>query len=152
MRLFVNTGENGATQVAARLLDLLLDMRIEWQGQTLPVRGSVGMATLLPIPAALHSACAPPPQYFEQVYVELLAAVDDALYEAKREVVADGCTRQANTPGQSWRKTDPGPGPSGDREITKACDVPHMLVAVVRWPYLEELPDSHAAPGYLLVV
>ena len=80
--------EDGATQVAARLLNLLLnlllDMRIEWQGQTLPVRGGVGMATLLPIPAALHSACAPPPQYVEQVYVELLAAADGALYEAKQ--------------------------------------------------------------------
>ena len=26
-----NTGEDGATQVTARLLDLLQDMRIEWQ-------------------------------------------------------------------------------------------------------------------------
>jgi len=78
------TDEIGAAQVAARLLDLLQDTRIEWQGRSLPVRGSVGMATLPPAPAALHGAGAPPRQYFEQVYRELLEAADCALYEAKR--------------------------------------------------------------------
>jgi diguanylate cyclase (GGDEF)-like protein len=79
-----NTGEDGASQVAARLLDLLEDTRIEWQGQSLPVRGSVGMATLPPAPEALRGASAPPRQYFERVYIELLATADRALYEAKR--------------------------------------------------------------------
>jgi diguanylate cyclase (GGDEF)-like protein len=79
-----NTGEIGAAQVAARLLDLLQDTGIEWQGRSLPVRGSVGMATLLPVPETLRSASAPPRQYFERVYDELLAAADRALYEAKR--------------------------------------------------------------------
>jgi diguanylate cyclase (GGDEF)-like protein len=79
-----NTGDEGANQVAVRLLDLLQDTRIEWQGQSLPVRGSVGMATLPPVPAALRGASAPPRQYFERVYIELLATADRALYQAKR--------------------------------------------------------------------
>jgi diguanylate cyclase (GGDEF)-like protein len=79
-----NTDESGATQVAARLLDLLQDTGIEWQGRSLPVRGSVGMATLRPVPEALRGASAPPRQYLELVYRELLAAADRALYEAKR--------------------------------------------------------------------
>jgi diguanylate cyclase (GGDEF)-like protein len=79
-----NTDEAGAAQVAARLLDLLHDAGIEWQGRNLPVRGSVGMATLPPVPAALGGAFVPPRQYFEQVYRDLLAAADHALYEAKR--------------------------------------------------------------------
>jgi diguanylate cyclase (GGDEF)-like protein len=79
-----NTSDEGANQVAARLLDLLQDTRIEWQGQSLPVRGSVGMATLPPVPESLRGAAAPPRQYFERVYIELLATADRALYEAKR--------------------------------------------------------------------
>lgn len=79
-----NTGESGANQVAARLLELLQDTGIEWQGRSLPVRGSVGMATLLPVPETLRGAFAPPRQYLELVYRELLAAADRALYEAKR--------------------------------------------------------------------
>lgn len=34
-----------------------------------------------------------------------------------------------------------------DREIAKACDVSHMLVASVRREHLEEMPDSPAAPA-----
>lgn len=79
-----NTDEAGAAQVAGRLLDLLHDAGIEWQGRNLPVRGSVGMATLPPVPDALGGTFAPPRQYFEQVYRDLLAAADHALYEAKR--------------------------------------------------------------------
>jgi len=79
-----NTDETGAAQVATRLLDLLQHTGVVWQGRSLPVRGSVGMATLLPVPDALRGACAPPRKYFEQVYRELLAAADRALYEAKR--------------------------------------------------------------------
>jgi diguanylate cyclase (GGDEF)-like protein len=79
-----NTGESGATQVGARLLDLLQDTGVEWQGRSLPVRGSVGMATLLPVPETLRGAVSPPRQYLELVYRELLAAADRALYEAKR--------------------------------------------------------------------
>jgi diguanylate cyclase (GGDEF)-like protein len=79
-----DTNEAGAAQVAARLLELLQDTGIEWQGRSLPVRGSVGMATLPPAPAALGGASAPPRQYFDQVYHDLLAAADHALYEAKR--------------------------------------------------------------------
>jgi diguanylate cyclase (GGDEF)-like protein len=79
-----NTDEIGAAQVATRLLDLLQNTGIVWQGRSLPVRGSVGMATLLPVPEALRGACVPPRQYFDQVYRELLAAADRALYEAKR--------------------------------------------------------------------
>jgi diguanylate cyclase (GGDEF)-like protein len=79
-----NTDETGAAQVATRLLDLLQHTGVVWQGRSLPVRGSVGMATLLPVPDALRGACAPPRKYFEQVYHELLEAADRALYEAKR--------------------------------------------------------------------
>jgi diguanylate cyclase (GGDEF)-like protein len=77
------TDEIGAAQVAARLLGLLQDTGIEWHGRNLPVRGSVGMATLPPAPQALRGA-APSRRYFERVYRELLDAADCALYEAKR--------------------------------------------------------------------
>ena len=77
-----NTDETGAAQVATRLLDLLQHTGVVWQGRSLPVRGSVGMATLLPVPDALRGACAPPRKYFEQVYHELLEAADRAVYEA----------------------------------------------------------------------
>jgi diguanylate cyclase (GGDEF)-like protein len=84
MVVLPNTGETGASQVAARLLDLLQETGIDWQGRHLPVRGSVGMATLPPVPETVRGTGVPPHQYFEQVYRELLAAADRALYEAKR--------------------------------------------------------------------
>jgi diguanylate cyclase (GGDEF)-like protein len=77
-----DTGEDGAAHVVARLLAELQEASVDWQGQCLPVRGSVGVATLIPPPPPFGGP--QPRRFFEQVYRQLFEAADHALYEAKR--------------------------------------------------------------------
>ena len=76
------TDEHGAARLAQRLLDLLDAASVHYGEHHLPVRGSVGMATLQPSPSEGSGVL--PPSFFKDAYQRLVACADAALYEAKR--------------------------------------------------------------------
>ncbi len=84
MAVLPDTDDAGALRVGDRLMAQLQEAAISWNGATLPVRGSVGIATLAAPVRMAHGCAAPPKGYFEETLRMLLEAADVALYAAKR--------------------------------------------------------------------
>jgi diguanylate cyclase (GGDEF)-like protein len=94
-----DTSLEGAEVVADRLRRLLSERQVEGAGIQLPLQASIGVTELAPGEAEEGKKLRRVDQdYFQQVYVQLMADADDALYRAKQQPG----TRVARGAGVRW--------------------------------------------------